>query len=602
MGDDTEQQKQPVAAAAETKPVDQSQEAAAQIRQLENEQQTKTDADETKRILEELSKTNSTVLESIKKSLGFSEDLNKEIKTLDNSIKELTAAIKEEKDTQNRETNETSAELNKEEKGKYFSEKEKLEDRYKNYENTGFVGSILKSFIGEEKFQNTLKKAKKQELQELKQQYGTEPENKSETEQSAVTPVETIKAENTAKGGAQEIANVLGGPPEPPENDENKIKIVEFDEKAVEQLKKILGPNRIKDLPEENKNEKTGTNTSTTDLINSGIGSNIIDDITDLSIPQKTEKVGEKAGEKTVVKAEEKAVEKVGEKAAEKVVEKAGEKATEKTAEKAIEKTVIKTAEKTAAKTILKRIPLIGLLAGGYFAAQRALEGDYLGAGLELASGAASSLDIVAPGVGVAAGLTIDAALAGRDIYNAYNPDTVPGTDPEKTEVQGTGQTEETAALLKKVQPLGDVEAKAPITAESALKKPAESSFIKLPEKAETDTVITSEPATANMNQPTIVVPTTSSAIANVASSQEIPAKESEEIGKEEIVHLTDTLNGIKELLTDNSNKMSTVMSNNVSNSGKTSTVVNMYSYSGEEINSSRNKTDMLFTRYRQLA
>lgn len=66
---------------------------------------------------------------------------------------------------------------------------------------------------------------------------------------------------------------------------------------------------------------------------------------------------------------------------------------------------------KMGGKSLLKKIPLIGLGAGGIFALQRALSGDFKGAGLELASGAAGTL----PGLGTAASVGIDAALAAKD-------------------------------------------------------------------------------------------------------------------------------------------------------------------------------------------
>ena len=66
---------------------------------------------------------------------------------------------------------------------------------------------------------------------------------------------------------------------------------------------------------------------------------------------------------------------------------------------------------KMGGKSLLKKIPLLGLGAGGIFALQRALSGDFKGAGLELASGAASTL----PGLGTAASVGIDAALAAKD-------------------------------------------------------------------------------------------------------------------------------------------------------------------------------------------
>jgi hypothetical protein len=64
------------------------------------------------------------------------------------------------------------------------------------------------------------------------------------------------------------------------------------------------------------------------------------------------------------------------------------------------------------AKSLGKKIPLVGLGLGAVFAAQRAMQGDFLGAGLELASGAASTV----PGIGTAGSVGIDAALAARDM------------------------------------------------------------------------------------------------------------------------------------------------------------------------------------------
>lgn len=106
----------------------------------------------------------------------------------------------------------------------------------------------------------------------------------------------------------------------------------------------------------------------------------------------------------------------IGGKAASKISGKVLEKALGKeTAE-----TVLKTAgreaaetglEKGAAKLIGKRIPLVGLGIGTFLALERAAKGDFLGAGLELASGAASTI----PGGGTAASLGIDAALMARD-------------------------------------------------------------------------------------------------------------------------------------------------------------------------------------------
>ena len=75
-------------------------------------------------------------------------------------------------------------------------------------------------------------------------------------------------------------------------------------------------------------------------------------------------------------------------------------------------KAVSKIAGGALAKSLGKKIPLVGLGLGAVFAAQRAMQGDFLGAGLELASGAASTV----PGWGTAGSIGIDAALAARDM------------------------------------------------------------------------------------------------------------------------------------------------------------------------------------------
>jgi hypothetical protein len=81
-------------------------------------------------------------------------------------------------------------------------------------------------------------------------------------------------------------------------------------------------------------------------------------------------------------------------------------------------KTAAKKAGKFGLKSALKKIPLLGLGFGAAFAAQRALEGDYAGAGLELFSGAAGSV----PGIGTGLGLMADAALATSDTLGYTGP------------------------------------------------------------------------------------------------------------------------------------------------------------------------------------
>lgn len=63
-------------------------------------------------------------------------------------------------------------------------------------------------------------------------------------------------------------------------------------------------------------------------------------------------------------------------------------------------------------KMLLKKIPIIGLLAGLGFGIDRLMDGDWKGALAEVGSGAASMI----PGVGTAASVAIDAGLAARDM------------------------------------------------------------------------------------------------------------------------------------------------------------------------------------------
>ena len=88
----------------------------------------------------------------------------------------------------------------------------------------------------------------------------------------------------------------------------------------------------------------------------------------------------------------------------------------EKTMAKAAKNTILKeSASKAAAWTVKKvgkKLPIVGLGIGAAFAAQRALEGDFWGAGLELASGIASLM----PGIGTMVSIGIDGILVAKDI------------------------------------------------------------------------------------------------------------------------------------------------------------------------------------------
>lgn len=76
-------------------------------------------------------------------------------------------------------------------------------------------------------------------------------------------------------------------------------------------------------------------------------------------------------------------------------------------------KAVAKGVGKLGAKSLAKKLPFgIGLLPAAVFAADRAFDGDFSGAGLELASGATAAV----PWLGTAGSVGIDAYLADRDI------------------------------------------------------------------------------------------------------------------------------------------------------------------------------------------
>ena len=110
---------------------------------------------------------------------------------------------------------------------------------------------------------------------------------------------------------------------------------------------------------------------------------------------------------------------------------KVASKVTSKVATKTATKVAAKGATKAIGKSVLKKIPFIGLGAGLLFAGQRALAGDWTGAGLELASGAASMV----PGVGTGLSIAIDAGTVARDINRAKNANEVPNLEVDETKV-----------------------------------------------------------------------------------------------------------------------------------------------------------------------
>lgn len=88
----------------------------------------------------------------------------------------------------------------------------------------------------------------------------------------------------------------------------------------------------------------------------------------------------------------------------------------EKETAKAVDEKIAKKVGGAAGKSISKKIPLIGLGAAGGFAVDRIVDGDYVGAGMEMASGILGTLGAITFGAGTAASVGVDAALLARDI------------------------------------------------------------------------------------------------------------------------------------------------------------------------------------------
>jgi hypothetical protein len=138
----------------------------------------------------------------------------------------------------------------------------------------------------------------------------------------------------------------------------------------------------------------------------------------------KDKKTPSKTPSKSTTTSSTKSATKPAAKSATKQAEKQAIKQTEKQVAKQTAKQLAKQGGKTAAKalgkSLLKKIPFVGLAASLLFAGQRAMAGDFAGAGLEVASGGASML----PGIGTGASVAIDAALAARDMgaFDSKNP------------------------------------------------------------------------------------------------------------------------------------------------------------------------------------
>tara|TARA_B100000427_G_scaffold54202_1_gene41889 strand:+ start:65 stop:2203 length:2139 start_codon:yes stop_codon:yes gene_type:complete len=108
---------------------------------------------------------------------------------------------------------------------------------------------------------------------------------------------------------------------------------------------------------------------------------------------------------------------KMAKRAGGKFVKKSVQKIGQKIGKKVGAKALTKIAGKGIGKSIAKKIPGVSLVMGAAFAVDRLKDGDILGAGMELLSGAAATV----PGWGTAASLGIDAMLMGKDIKESMD-------------------------------------------------------------------------------------------------------------------------------------------------------------------------------------
>lgn len=100
-------------------------------------------------------------------------------------------------------------------------------------------------------------------------------------------------------------------------------------------------------------------------------------------------------------------------------------------------------------KALLKKLPIIGAVTGLGYAASRAMQGDWVGAGGEAASGLASTI----PGVGTAASVGIDAAMAARDAKREEETT----QKEQESNMQKETSVENSTDMLEIVQEIRDI-------------------------------------------------------------------------------------------------------------------------------------------------
>jgi hypothetical protein len=123
------------------------------------------------------------------------------------------------------------------------------------------------------------------------------------------------------------------------------------------------------------------------------------------------------------------------------VAKEAGKEAVKTAGKKGLAKVALKGAGTLAAKAT----PGLGLLISGGMSVKRMFDGDFMGAGMELASGVAS----LAPGLGTAASIAIQTALIAKDA-GVFAKEAVKTTEDAKTDSPITAKKTTTQRMIAK--------------------------------------------------------------------------------------------------------------------------------------------------------
>lgn len=204
-----------------------------------------------------------------------------------------------------------------------------------------------------------------------------------------------------------------------------------------------------------------------------------LDQLIDKTITQGTKTLNNTA----VGKAYGKATDKLADNRIVKTIEKATGNVGKKIAASAVGKTVSKTVTKVVGsalgKSIIKKIPLISLGAGCYFAWDRVKSGDWKGACGEIASGALSCF----PGVGTAASTAIDLGLAVKDVKEVWSAPQDRKATENKTQSIESCSDEEYKILPNTAQTINAIQTARGIRPESGKPKTETNSPSRLSEK-----------------------------------------------------------------------------------------------------------------------